>query len=529
MSKILLLFFVVAVLVGFFVLGVWVYLNFFRPEKPKSGIIYPDDLFDVGRLFSLLDDSIYCGQPFICFREFADDDEWREKADSLTVSSEERGFVLGISGSGKTTFLICQLINWIQSGKSFVVSDIKPEIWAILKENGVLERYGYTDIVINPTDKMAHKYNAFDDIDDENFATELVELVEILVGNSSNFSKGAKQLMRAVLLDLKAGGKRVSLLDVRKYLNKFSDTNVMMNDLSESKSPIVRELANQLKRTATNERYIGSCFGELDEAMKFLDNETIATNTKNSDYSLREELQKSKVAVFLQFEQSFQKQTSTLFGFTIAHILRMLQLDYMDRDDVFIAIDEIINSAMIPDLDKKLNTMRSAKMPLFMYLQTLSGLENVYGRGSANLFMSACSLKICYRVNDIDTAKEFSDMVGERECIRWSMNESPERLPNGNVIMKKTRSESREFYKYIEPGELLKLDDGEAVVMYKGESCRMDMPRYYEVYPTPNRPTFSRPSDVFEPTKVSSVELTDDFSNFDFESPSELNPEDYLR
>ncbi|WP_228143502.1 hypothetical protein [Acinetobacter baumannii] len=40
----------------------------------------------------------------------------------------------------------------MKSGRSFVATDVKPEIWAILKANNVFKIFGYTDWVFNPTD-----------------------------------------------------------------------------------------------------------------------------------------------------------------------------------------------------------------------------------------------------------------------------------------------------------------------------------------------------------------------------------------
>jgi hypothetical protein len=51
-----------------------------------------------------------------------------------------------------------------------------------------------------------------------------------------------------------------------------------------------------------------------------------------------------------------------------------LQSNYRKRDEVFVALDEIINCAPIPKFIDTLNTMRSAKMPTFLYLQALEGL-----------------------------------------------------------------------------------------------------------------------------------------------------------
>ncbi len=489
---------VVFLTVALAALAVWA---IFFNEPKRSGLIYSVSIKDTRELFSVLNYGSERGEPLIAHARVSNrklkKDVWRDDLPVYSVSSEERGLVLGISGSGKTTYLVAQLVDWMQSGKSFVVTDIKPEIWSILHANGVFERYGYDEIIINPTDALAHKYNAFDDIDDDNFATETIELIEILVGDIE-FGMGAKLLLRAVLLDLKASGEEVSLWQVRRRLASYEDTEELVKDLKKSKSDLVRELMAELKKIGGNERYIGSCFGAVSQSLRFLDDKTIAANTDVSDVSLRDTLQQPKKAVFLQFEQAYQEQTARLFGFTLAHVLRLLQMNFRYRNEVFVAIDEIINSAPIPRLAQKLNTMRSAKMPMFMYLQTLSGLNDVYGRDADKLFMSACSLKICYRVNDDDTAKEFSDLVGNIDVESWTSTNTAQTTDTGRSYNPRAISSSTLRMPLLESSQFSELETGDAIVIYKGKSSLITMPRYYEVYPMPQTANYGSLSDLAE-------------------------------
>ena len=135
-------------------------------------------------------------------------------------------------------------------------------------------------------------------------------------------------------------------------------------------------------------------------------------------------------------------------------------------------------------------------MPLFMYLQTLSGLNAVYGRGADQLFMSACSLKICYRVNEHDTAKQFSDLVGEVEVERWSATETPQVTDTGRSYTQRSISSTADRMALIEPSELLDMETGSAIVIYRGEAARMAMPRYYEAYPMQDRANFGNISEL---------------------------------
>lgn len=82
-------------------------------------------------------------------------DPYRLELPNYTCSCEKRGLVVGVSGTGKTNYIFSQIVDWSKSGKSYVVTDIKPEIWGTLHANGIIEGFEYNDIVINPTDPKA--------------------------------------------------------------------------------------------------------------------------------------------------------------------------------------------------------------------------------------------------------------------------------------------------------------------------------------------------------------------------------------
>lgn len=113
---------------------------FFFNETKKSGFIYERSIDNKEELFSVLNNNNDGGEPLIAYANVSNkklkDDPWRNDLPIFTVPCEERGLVLGVSRSGKTNYLLAQLISWMRSGKSFVASDVKPELWGIL--NGMV-------------------------------------------------------------------------------------------------------------------------------------------------------------------------------------------------------------------------------------------------------------------------------------------------------------------------------------------------------------------------------------------------------
>ena len=489
----------VMVIVAVFIVAfaaIYIWFAFFNEPK-KSGFIYERNINDKEELFSVLNNNNDGGEPLIAYANVSNkklnDDPWRNNLPIFTVPCEERGLVLGVSRSGKTNYLLAQLISWMRSGKSFVASDVKPELWGILKWNGVFEYYGYDDVVFNPTDPLSQTYNMFDDLGAD-ADTEILELIEILIPARDAFSDSARRILRAVMSHLRTVNGSVSLLQARNYIDEYTDVEDMMDELLESPSDVAVTNAKAVKRSSGGDRFIASATNALSSALQFLDNKIIAKNIDSSDFSLRERLQQPRQAIFLQFDKRYQQTTRALFGATLSHTLRLLEVDYANREDVFVALDELINAAPIPNLTKKLNVIGSSKMPLFMYVQALDGLTEVYGDQAANLIMSSCTLKVCYRVNDFNTAQTFSNMIGNIDVKNWSVTETPRVNEAGRSYKDTSTTESISRRPLVEPAELYALEKNQAIVLYQGKSAKMKMPTYYEDTPAYERAKYVSPS-----------------------------------
>lgn len=407
---------------------------------------------------------------------------------SLCATNEDRGIVIGAPGSGKSTYLIAQIIDWMHSGKSFVATDIKPEIWAALKVNGVFEKFGYKDWVFNPTDVHSHHYNIFSEIKD---SSELNEVLAIIIKDdaeqTSVFTDNARRLLKAIILEL---GDKATLVSAKRYIDSMDDNEELLKSLRQSDNETVSSIAKDITRSAKNGNLLASIMTSFTKAFDFLDDERIReTTSNNSDgFYLKDVLMKPKQAVFLQFDQQYKNTTSTLFGVMVAHTMRLLQTN-QNRDEVFIALDEIINCAPIPKFTETLNTIRSAKMPTFLYLQSLEGLNRVYGDNADRLFLGSSNLKIVFKIGDIETAEHFTKLIGQTETTYYShssgsstTNIGPRYGGQSSTSQTNSSSSSTKIENIIEPEEFTQLADHTAVVTYNGGYGTVKMPTYYDFF-----------------------------------------------
>ena len=435
------------------------------------------------------------------------DDQLKEPVwKSLRVTNEDRGIVAGVSGAGKTAYLVLQLIDWMKSGQSFVATDIKPEIWAILKYNNIFEQFGYKDWVFNPTDINADHYNLFSEVHD---SAEFNEVLNIIVPDTDSadakvFNDNARRLLKAVLIEL---GPKASLPNAQHFINSMDDNAELLKTLRQSDNETVSIIAKDITRTAKSDNLLASIMTAASKAFDFLDDERIRKSISDNaeGFYLKDVLMQPKQAVFLQFDQQYQSSTATLFGATVAHVMRILQAN-QERGAVFLALDEIINCAPIPKFTELLNTIRSANMPTFLYLQSLEGLNRLYGTNAERLFLGSSNYKVMFRIEDNFTAEEFSKLIGKTETTYYSYAKNKGQGVNNHDIHTQSTSsgdsESTRREYIIEPDELIHLPKYTAVVMYNGTFGTLNIPKYWEFFDMPIRIKKASPSDYLNYEKT---------------------------
>lgn len=412
-----------------------------------------------------------------------------------TASNEKRGLVVGVSGTGKTNFILAQIAEWSKSGKSYVVTDIKPEIFGVLVANGVLQKYGYDAIIINPTDPNSTKYNLLDDIDD-NDLTEIVKILVPAVGDTAGFALTAQKILKGLILHLKSENGSVSLSAVYDFVNEHKRTDKLFERIIETNDDEASKLIKQAKLAGDNERFISSSVNTLLSSLEFLDNKTIHENMASSDISLKDALKQPKMAVFLQFEQLYQSATESLYSATVTHIIRLLMSNYRERDEVFLLFDELLNGGRLDMLTAKMNTMRSYKLPTFIYIQSLAGLYEKYGEMAGKNLMSSCDIKICYRVNDNASAREFSELAGDVLATVTHENWVDFKRNDGSITKQKTLSSGGEKYvKLVTETELKQMPKGKVLMIVDGVSGVVDIPQHWKHLNLTERSDKVRPID----------------------------------
>lgn len=436
---------------------------------------------------------------------------------SINITTEDRALIIGPPGTGKTAFLVSQVLTWAESKRSFICLDMKPEIWGITKD--ALIEQGYDVYAYNPT-SGGDRYNPLDDIDSPEAIGELTaNLIEEQGSDNAVFFETARDLLDAVINHLKSLGGSVSLPDVREYISSFKASDSLLSDLRNSGDDMAREIASELSMVAENERLFASVIASLRTGLKFLRYPAIKQSLSTSDFSLNQfKTTNRPIALFLQFEEGKAEMLQRLTAMMVGHIMRYM-IDNTDRDAVLLLLDEIGNAKGIKGLPSKLNTIRSRKLPTWLYWQSSTQM-NLYSEESAEgkeLIFGACDFVGVFRLNDNDTAKYISEKIGTIHRLITSQNAgytkstssgsshssgSYEGGPSGGSSssgsegMNHQKTKQLQEEAVIKPHELQELPDGQMVCMYRGESWKGEATPYYKARPEYHgvKPTEFRPN-----------------------------------
>ena len=494
--------FVIIAAIGFAV--AYIYTTLIKDYSPKTTMKRTNDMYDLKKLKNEL---IYAdadsGSPLVFYGDHSkrkvEKSAYQLDLPSYRITNEERGLIVGVSGTGKTNFILAQIFDWMQSGKSLVVVDVKPEIWAILETNDIFNVSGYEPIVINPTDPYTDKYNFLDDVD----FNDLDEMLSVIIADNNDnavaFNEFARRLLIVIIYYLKDKNGSVSLTACYEFINSYSRTKTMFDDLKASNNEDIKATINLVLQAADNVRFLSSGMNALTSALSMFNDKIISEMTRTSDFSLNEVLKRERKIVFLQFEQLSQDKTASLFAMTVQHLIRLMMKNHHDRDDVFIVLDELTNSSTIPCLPTQFNLMRAYKMPAFVYVQTISSLYTMFGRERAQHLMNSCSLKIFYRTNDFETAKEFSNVSGEVEAQELHHSYSSEVRKDGSPFMKKSVTPAGlKNVPLIPPTEIMQLGAGKVVCICRGHAAVVEIPQMWKHTPITERTVFNSPRDIFD-------------------------------
>ena len=135
------------------------------------------------------------------------------------------------------------------------------------------------------------------------------------------------------------------------------------------------------------------------------------------------------------------------------------------KTPLMVSVDEF-PSLYLPAFESYLNELRSAGLIALIGYQNFSQLRKRYGPDGAKAMIAACGTQFFFNPRDFETAKEFSQYLGEKEITHYTKSRS--------YGKNRSRSRNQQIQKVplVSPDEYLKFRKGECVYVNPGHRSK---------------------------------------------------------
>lgn len=426
------------------------------------------------------------------FKEHISGPVLRYKAGKYQVDGNEgHVIIMGESGTGKTRREIDpMIINSITSEKkeSWIIADPKGEIYektaGFASDDYDIYKFDFRNLFKegntcwNPlaapyelwvsgttenrfraeqmVDDLAHAMYPVAPNTDPFWMTEARNLFEGAVYTLFSYAKPEEVNLSSVFYLVQKGEVRFG---GSSYLKEFTE-------LEEKNENVAMQLYSYV--TTANETRGGirsSFLSKLSMATKsesvrnFLSNDDIHINNLKGDKSVL-------IYVILPDETPiYEELAGVLISQLMNHYIYIAENKWGGKLPIRVnfCLDELGNiGRAISNLPHLLSAGRSRNVRVELVLQSISQLDDIYGKSNATTIMSNAAVKIAFRMNHWDTLSELSRLCGEREV----------------VIDGKSKQQP-----LITPTQLGAMEIGQALVMISGRIKFVTwLPDYSEVY-----------------------------------------------
>lgn len=330
--------------------------------------------------------------------------------------------VYGASGTMKSrAFARNMIFQCVKRGESLILTDPKSELYEDMSE--YLRQNGYTVKVFNLINfENSDSWNCLNEIEGQEIMAQL--FADVIIKNTSSgkfdhfWDNSELNLLKALVLFVEQGypeedkniGEVYKLLTLNseKELNSLFDT-LPIGHPAKAPFSIFKQAAESVR---------GGIIIGLGSRLQVFQNSLIRTITAYNDIDLTLP-GKQKSAYFCitsDQDSTFDFLSSLFLSFLFIKLVR-----YADKHgnngglpvSVHILADELANIGVIPDLTKKISTIRSRNISMSVIFQNLAQMQNRYPQNQWQEIIGNCDVQLFLGCTDEITAKFISDRTGE--------------------------------------------------------------------------------------------------------------------
>ncbi|XZN04522.1 VirD4-like conjugal transfer protein, CD1115 family (plasmid) [Clostridium perfringens] len=334
--------------------------------------------------------------------------------------------VFGSSGSMKSrSFVIPNILNLIKNGESFFATDPKGEL--LSKTSKVLKDSGYNVKAFNINNiPCSDRWNVLKEIKDAKsaaiFAKAIVENTRSGDAGDEFWENHYINFLKALALYVvnNEPEERQNMKTVYEYITYpegFAGLDELIGRaLNDNPLHPAYQSWIAFKTAAGNEKVSSGVMSGLAIKLDTLQIPQFCDLLSGNDIDLTAP-GKERCAYFIVVPD-----THTTFNFLAGLFFTFAFIDLLDFADklngplpiqVNFLLDEFPNIAKIPDIEKKISTVRSRGVNICIIFQNYTQLCSRYSENIAEELLGNCDSKIFLGANEMTTSKYISNMLGD--------------------------------------------------------------------------------------------------------------------
>lgn len=221
-------------------------------------------------------------------------------------------------------------------------------------------------------------------------------------------------------------------------------------------------------RTAPNDTLNSILSSVFQPLNSFVESPSLIGMLTNSDFEIGELDVDQPFGVYIvtpDENTNYSSITSTIVTQITEHLIQLAHDKYSGKlpRRVNICIEECGNLGYLPNLGQLMSAGRSRNIRMAIVLQSLTQLDDIYGRSTAETIITNADTIVAFRTNRWETLEELSRKMGDR-FVDYGNRISEERL--------------------IKPEEIGAMETGRALIMISGRiKYSTVLPDYTEIFP----------------------------------------------
>jgi type IV secretion system protein VirD4 len=403
--------------------------------------------------------------------------------------SSTNNMIIGTTRSGKGELFIFPTIDLYSRAKiksSLIVNDPKGEIYSASKET--LEKRGYRVEILNllkPMNSMSYNplqliidaYKEGDYSTAQSLAKSLTYTLYYKPNVKDPFwQEAAMSLVNALILAIcdeciKDGNlEKVTLYTVANMLSELGSKEDFegKNELDKYFESLDRRSVAKMQYATSNfskGSTRGGIFSLAMSGLQIFTMDEIAKLTSKNSINLRDigfrENDNRPIALFMltpDYDYSNHAIASIFVRqlyYVLAKEASLMPGGKCEKEVVFL-LDEFGNMFAVEGMAGILTVCLGRNIKFNLVIQAISQLEDLYGKAYKTI-LGNCSNKFYIFTNEVETAEEFSKILGDETIVAYSRS--------GEILdMTKHQTESVDSKKLLTVDELMHLEEGEIVV-----------------------------------------------------------------